>query len=117
MTNQGTGNRLEKEFDQAKRSGRWLSEEEIQALAQQEQDQLDAQEREASNRRKLIVLTGVCILLPPLWPLALALTLTLLYPTTMKRVGVVSGVILVALAVMSTVGVLALMLWLLRVLL
>lgn len=117
MTNQGAGDRLEKDFDQAKRSGRWLSDEEMQVLAQQERDQLEAKERDASNRRKLLILTGVCILLPPLWPLALALTLGLLYPTTMKRVGLVSGIIVVALSLLSSLGVLALMLWLVRVLL
>ncbi len=90
---------MERDFDQAKRSGRWLSDDEMQVLADQEQALLVEQQRVLANRRKMIVLTGVCIVLPPLWPLALLLTLVLLYPTTMKRVGVVSGVVFVVLTV------------------
>ncbi|WP_392350649.1 hypothetical protein [Parasynechococcus sp.] len=116
MTKQRAGDQLERDFDQAKRSGRWLSDDEMQVLADQEQALLVEQQRVLANRRKMIVLTGVCIVLPPLWPLALLLTLVLLYPTTMKRVGVVSGVVFVVLTLVSSLGLLALMIWLFGVL-
>ena len=82
MFNINSSNKLEREFKIAKDQGRWLSDEEWKDLEQRE-----------ANRSKLIVLTGICFLLPPLWPFALGLILYLLFPKTITRVGVVAPVV------------------------
>jgi len=73
---------------------------------------------EAKQRRdrKLMILAGVCLLIPPLWPLALGLTLFLLYPETMARVGLVAAVAFVVGGLLLA-GVLGMaMVWLLQLL-
>ena len=82
MFNINPSNKLEREFEIAKDQGRWLSDEEWKDLEQRE-----------VLRSKLTVLTGICVLLPPLWPFALGLTLYLLFPKTITRVGVVATVV------------------------
>ena len=82
MFNINPSNKLEREFKIAKDQGRWLSDEEWKDLEQRE-----------AIRSKLIVLTGICFLLPPLWPFALGLILYLLFPKTITRVGVVVPVV------------------------
>ena len=82
MFNINPSNKLEREFEIAKDQGRWLSDEEWKDLEQRE-----------VLRSKLIVLTGICVLLTPLWPFALGLTLYLLFPKTITRVGVVATVV------------------------
>ena len=63
-----------------------------------------------------MVLTGVCLLMPPLWPLALGLTLYLLFPKTLARVGIVAGLLVAALGIAS-LGLLAIaIIWLLALL-
>ena len=74
-------NKLERDFKIAKNRGRWLSDDEHIVL-----------EKRNQIRSKLILLTGVCILLPPLWPFAFGLTLYLLFPKTISRIGVVATV-------------------------
>ena len=74
-------NKLERDFQLAKKQGRWLSDDEHIVL-----------EKRNQIRSKLILLTGVCILLPPLWPFAFGLTLYLLFPKTISRIGVVATV-------------------------
>ena len=74
-------NKLERDFQIAKNQGRWLSADEHIFL-----------EKRNQIRSKLILLTGVCILLPPLWPFAFGLTLYLLFPKTISRIGVVATV-------------------------
>ena len=81
MFNINPSNKLEREFEIAKDQGRWLSDEERKDLEQRE-----------AIRSKLIILTVICVLLPPLWPFALGLTLYLLFPKTVARVGVVATV-------------------------
>jgi len=84
-------NQRERELQSARQRGRWLSDEEQAAVdAEQQLERTDEQARR-QNRHKLIILTAVCILLPPLWPLALALTLVLLYPAAMARIGKIAG--------------------------
>ena len=82
MFNINPSKKLEREFEIAKDQGRWLSDEERKDLEQRE-----------AIRSKLIVLTAIFILLPPLWPFALGLTLYLLFPKTIARVGVVATVV------------------------
>ena len=74
-------NKLERDFQIAKNQGRWLSDDEHIVL-----------EKRNQIRLKLILLTGVCVLLPPLWPFAFGLTLYLLFPKTISRIGVVATV-------------------------
>ena len=82
MFNTNPSNKLDREFEIAKDQGRWLSDEERKDLEQRE-----------AIRSKLIILTGICVLLPPLWPFALGLTLYLLFPNTISRIGVVATVV------------------------
>ena len=81
MFNINFSNKLEREFEIAKAHGRWLSDEERKELKQRE-----------AIRSKLTVLTVICILLPPLWPFALGLTIYLLFPKTIIQIGVVATV-------------------------
>jgi hypothetical protein len=60
---------------------------------QNQQIQL-SQEQDRSRRRRLTVLTAVCVLLPPLWPVAFGLSVYLLFPQTAARIGLVAGVVL-----------------------
>ena len=71
MSDQNLSERLEDDLDRAKARGRWLSDDE-QAELDREAD-ARAIQVEAKHRRdrKLVILTGVCLLIPPLWPLAL----------------------------------------------
>ena len=82
MFNVNSNKKLEREFEIAKAQGRWLSDDERKELEQREK-----------FRSKLIVLTGICILLPPLWPFAFGLTLYLLFPKTITHVGVAATII------------------------
>ena len=91
MFNINPSNKLEREFKIAKDQGRWLSDEEWKDLEQRE-----------AIRSKLIVLTGICFLLPPLWPFALGLILYLLFPKTITRVGVVATVVFLLGALLLT---------------
>ena len=74
-------NKLERDFQIAKEQGRWLSDD--------EQIVLDNRNK---VRSRLVILTGVCVLLPPLWPFAFGLTLYLLFPKTISRIGIVATV-------------------------
>jgi len=82
---------LELELEQARHHGRWLSDDEREALADRERQQESLQQQQRQQRRKLLILLGVCVLVPPLWPLALALTLYLLFPLTTSRLAVATG--------------------------
>lgn len=84
---------LEQELEQARRHGRWLADDEREALALAQQQQAEAALAQRRQRRKLLILTVVCVLIPPLWPLALALVLYLLFPRTTKRFGLIAGVL------------------------
>ena len=98
MLKRRSKNKLDRDFELAKEQGRWLSDEEYQSF-EQNQD----------LRSKLLVLTGVCIVLPPLWPLAFLLTLYLLFPKTISRIGVVATVFLL-LSSLVVIGILILLL-------
>lgn len=116
MSNRNPAEQLENELDRAKALGRWLSDDE-QAELDREADAV-ASRVEARQRRdrKLMILTGVCLLIPPLWPLALGLTLFLLYPDTMAKLGLVAAVAFVAGGLLLA-GVLGLaMVWLVQLL-
>jgi hypothetical protein len=85
---------LEQELEQARRHGRWLADDEREALALAQQQQAETALAQRRQRRKLLILTVVCVLIPPLWPMALALVLYRLFPRTTRRFGLIAGVIL-----------------------
>jgi len=87
---------LEAELEQARRLGRWLADDERAALELAQQQQAQAALAQRRQRRKLLILTAVCVLIPPLWPLALGLVLYLLFPRTTKRFGLIAGGLLLA---------------------
>lgn len=104
---------LERDLEEARRIGRWLSDEERAERALEQQRQQQAIQGERQRRRKLLAVLVVSLLLPPLWPLAIALTLYFLFPATTLRVAVATGLSLLALggllAVLITTLVVALL--------
>ena len=116
MSKGNPADRLEDELDLAKARGRWLSDDE-QAELDREADAVATQVEVKRRRdRKLMIFTGVCLLIPPLWPLALGLTLFLLYPGTMARIGL-SAAIAFLLGGFLLAGLLGLaMVWLIQLL-
>ena len=116
MAEPTTPQQLELDLQAARSHGRWLSEDELTEIEKQENARLLLEEQRQARRRRLMVLTGVCLLMPPLWPLALGLTLYLLFPKTLARVGILAGLLVVALGIAS-LGLLAIfVVWLLALL-
>ena len=95
-------NKLEREFKQAQQFGRWLSDEERLALEEEETKALRVIEQLRQRRVRLIVLTGVCVLIPPLWGLAAGLSFYLLFPEAAKRIALIAGGGLIVMAITST---------------
>ena len=93
--------KLERELKQAQQFGRWLSDEERLALEEEEIKALRVIEQKRQRRVRLIVLTGVCVLIPPLWGLAAGLSFYLLFPETAKRVALVAGGSLILFSALS----------------
>ena len=71
MAEEARPNHLEQVLQAARERGRWLSDEEQQEQDQQQQQAQLQKEQQLSRRRRLTLLTAICVLLPPLWPLAL----------------------------------------------
>ena len=105
MADGSTSERLEQDLQDAQERGRWLSDEEQRCLDDQRQQQDLVLEQQQSRRQRLIVLTGLCILLPPFWPLAFVLGCYLLFPETVARIGLVAGVVLIG-SVLATIALL-----------
>ena len=97
--------KLEREFKQAQQFGRWLSDEERLALEEEETQALRVIEQQRHRRERLIVLTGICILIPPLWGLAAGLSFYLLFPDTAKRVALITGSGLIVFSIASMVAI------------
>lgn len=113
MTPSTTPEQLEQELRTAQLHGRWLSDEELASLDEEKRQQIQDQAHRNQLRLRLIVLTGVSLLIPPLWPLAIGLTLYLLFPSTTRRLGLAAGLVLVAAAI-GAAGLLAILtVWLL----
>ena len=107
---------IEQQFARAQELGRWLTDDELAVAAEQDALRLAEAQKQKSVRTRLMVLTAVCVLLPPLWPLALALTLYLLFPKTSSRLFVAAGVGVI-LVVLAGLGLSVLLLfWLLSIL-
>ena len=96
-----SSDKLEREFKQAQQFGRWLSDEERLALEEEETQALRVIEQQRHRRERLIVLTGICILIPPLWGLAAAISLYLLFPETAKRFAWIAGSTLIIVLILS----------------
>ena len=114
MAETTTGERRERELQVAREEGRWLSDDEHEAIEQQHQQRIVQGRRDSATRNKLIILCGVCVLIPPLWPVALGLTLYLLFPKSVTRISLVAGLILGALGVLMTALLAFLTVWLIN---
>ncbi len=88
---------LERELDQARQQGRWLSDDERAELILQEQER-------RQQRRSLFLLAAVSLLIPPLWPLLPIWVGLLWWPVTTRRLLVAllagAGVIVASLVVL-----------------
>ena len=96
---------IEDELELAQEMGRWLSDEERDQRDAQKLEQKLALERDQRVRQRLIVLAGVFLLIPPLWPVAAGLAVYLLFPQTFRRLMLLAGG---SLLVLVTLGVSAL---------
>ena len=114
MAETPTEDRRERELQAAREEGRWLTDDEHEAIEQQHQQRVVQTRLDSATRHKLIILTGVCVLIPPLWPVALGLTLYLLFPKSVAKVGLVAGLILGALGVLMTALLAFLTVWLIN---
>jgi hypothetical protein len=103
---------IERDFAQAKRLGRWLSDEEALSAAETEARLRQRQQEIERNRGKLWALTLICLIIPPLWPLALGLSLYLLFPLTTRRFVVAAGLGLTLLVLLSAGALAAFLVWL-----
>ena len=88
---------IERELDQARQQGRWLSDDERAELILQEQ-------KRRQQRRSLFLLAAVSLLIPPLWPLLPIWVGLLWWPVTTRRLLVAllagAGVIVASLVVL-----------------
>ena len=110
MSAEARPNHLEQDLQAARERGRWLSDEEQEEQDRQQREAQVQKEQQLSRRRRLTLLTAVCVLLPPLWPLAFGLSFYLLFPQTAARIGLVAGIALLLGGLALTV-VLALVTW------
>lgn len=107
---------IEQQFARAQELGRWLTDDELAAEAEQESLRLAEMQKQKSVRTRLMVLTAVCVVLPPLWPLALGLTLYLLFPSTSSRLFLAAGVGVILAGVAGLGLSVLLLIWLLSIL-
>ena len=107
---------LELDLEAAKTHGRWLSDEESEALEHERLQELQLQQTKDHLRLRLFIFTGICLLIPPLWPVALGLSFYLLFPKTLSRIGLVLGLILVVASIGLAVSLTALTIWILSLL-
>jgi hypothetical protein len=96
-----TTDQLEQELKQAQQFGRWLSDEERLALEEEKTQALRMIEQQRHRRLRLIVLTAVCLVIPPLWGIAAGLSFYLLFPETAKRLALIASGGVIVLAVLS----------------
>ena len=95
--------KLERELKQAQQFGRWLSDEERLALEEEQAQASRVIEQQQHRRKRLVILTWVCILLPPLWGFAAALSFYLLFPDSAKRLAVIAGSALIFVSILSVI--------------
>ena len=92
---------LEQELLRAREMGRWLSDDEREALDRDQHLMRLEQERESQRRLRLVAFSAVCLLVPPLWPIAVGLSLHLLFPQTFRRLVLIAGGSLLLLGLIS----------------
>ena len=92
---------LERELNQAREMGRWLSDDELEQLEHEQRLIRQEQEQDSQRRLKLGLFTVVCVVIPPLWPVALGLCLHLLFPQTFRRLLWFAGGSLLLLALLA----------------
>ena len=83
---------LEDELDRAMARGRWLSDAEQAALDREADAEAFLVDAQPPRDRKLMLPTGVCLLIPPFWPVPPGLTLFLRDPETMARIGLAAAI-------------------------
>ena len=92
---------LERELLRAQEMGRWLSDEELEELERDQRALRLEREQTAKRRLKLGLLTVICLIIPPLWPVALGLSLHLLFPQTFRQLLWFAGGSLLMLALLA----------------
>ena len=92
---------LERELNQAREMGRWLSDDELEQLEHEQRLIRQEQEQDSQRRLKLGLFTVVCVVIPPLWPVALGLILHLLFPQSFRRLLWFAGGSLLLLALLG----------------
>ena len=110
-----TQKQLERDLVWAQQMGRWLSDDELEQLEQDQRLLRLEREQTMQQRRKLGLFTVVCLLIPPLWPVALGLSLHLLFPRTFRRLLWLAGGSLLVLALLGAGSIIAVvsLLWIL----
>ena len=95
--------------------GRWLSEDELEQLEHDQRLMRLDQELTTQRRLKLGLFTVVCLIVPPLWPVAVGLSFYLLFPQSFRRFLWFAGGSLLLLALLGVgVGVVVVsLLWML----
>lgn len=95
---------LEQELEEAIHLGRWIDDEERALLAEHaaaEQASLQRQARLRTQRRAVLVLAGLAILVPVLWPLVI-IGVIAVFPRTSRRL-LLAGLALAAALVLAVV--------------
>ena len=108
---------LERDLLRAQEMGRWLSDEELEELERDQRVLRLDREQTAKRRLKLGLLTVVCLIIPPLWPVALGLSLHLLFPQNFSRLLWFAGGSLLMLALLGVAAGVAVasLLWMLMI--
>ena len=101
MANSVSSQQLERELNQAREMGRWLSDDELEQLEHEQRLTRQEQEQDSQRRLKLGLFTVVCVVIPPLWPVALGLCHHLLFPQTFRRLLWFAGGSLLLLALLA----------------
>ena len=101
MTHSVSNQQLERELNRAREMGRWLSDDELEAMDHEQRLLREQQHREAHRRLRLGLFAVVCVVIPPLWPVAVGLSLHLLFPETFRRLLWVAGGSLLVLGVLG----------------
>ena len=115
MANSMASQQLERELSTAQEMGRWLSDDELRQIDHEKRLIRKEQVQNSQRRQKLALFTVICVVLPPLWPVAAGISLHLLFPQTFRRFVWFAGGSLLLLASLGVgVGVLVLsLLWML----
>ena len=101
MAHSLSNQQLERELIRAREMGRWPSDDELEAIDHEQRLLCQEQDRESQRRLRLGLFAVVCVVIPPLWPVAVGLSLHLLFPETFRRLRWVAGGSLLVLGVLG----------------